>query len=312
MSNRTIKVNDIEITILTSDEVDYISLTDMVAGREEGSKLIEKWLTNKNTIEYLGAWESLNNHNFNSPEFGGIRLESGTNRFFMSVKQWIEKTNAIGIQAKAGRYGGTYAHKDIALEFGMWIEPMFKLLILKEFQRLKEEESKTKSIDWDVRRYISKVNYRLQTDAVKAVLVPISNLPEDKKGIVYANEADLVYLAMFGFTSKEWKSQNQDLVLKGLNIRDVANTHQLIVLSNLESLDSVLIKNGVTDYKKRLAILRQEAIAQMKTLESSNEKEHTLIESPLAKKLGSSSGSLSNFNQNLKKAIGYNPKQNKE
>ncbi len=176
-------VDQTEITILAQNESDYISLTDMVAKQPDGNKLIEKWLTTKNTIEYLGIWEELHNPNFNSPDFGVIRNEAGSNRFFMSVGQWVKKTNSIGISAKPGRYGGTYAHQDIAFHFGMYISPLFNLLLVKEFQRLKEDEKNRLESGWDAKRYLSKINYKIHTEAVKEYLIPISSLPEDKKWI---------------------------------------------------------------------------------------------------------------------------------
>lgn len=273
-----IRVQDLDITLINQKGEDYISLTEMVSSREDGSKLIERWLNSKNTVDYLGAWESMFNTDFNSPEFRGIRENVGSGGYFLSTKKWIANTNAIGITAKTGRYGGTFAHVDIALEFATYISPLFKLLLITEFKKFKELE--TKNLKWDIRRYISKVNYKIQTDAVKSILIPIRNMSKDKEGIVYAEEADLLYDAMFGYTSKEWRQSNPELALKGLNIRDVANTHQLIILSNLESLNAVLIKNGITDTKKRLIYLRREAISQLTSLKSSSELEHEMIESP--------------------------------
>ena len=199
-TNNKLKVQDVEINIRVINEADYISLTDMTINQEQGSRLIEKWLTNKNTIEYLGVWEELSNPNFNSPEFGGIKNEAGVNRFYMSVKQWIERTNAIGIVSKVGKYGGTYAHKDIAFHFAMWISPIFQLYIVKEYQRLKELESNQYNLEWNVKRILSKANYHIHTDAVKNYILP--TLSELKEAFVYADEADLLNLAMFGCTAK--------------------------------------------------------------------------------------------------------------
>lgn len=260
-----IHVEGREITILTQNESDYISLTDMVENQPEGGKLIEKWLTTKNTIEYLGIWEQLHNPDFNSPEFGGIRNDAGSNRFFMSVSQWTKRTNAIGIIARPGRYGGTYAHQDIAFHFGMYISPLFNLLLVKEFQRLKEDERNRLESGWDAKRYLSKVNYKIHTEAVKEHLLPISTLPEDKKWIVYAENADIINMAMFGKTAKTWKEENPQLALDGLNMRDVASTHQLVVLANLENYSSILIKQKVSK-AERFMRLRQLAVEQLKVL----------------------------------------------
>ncbi|MET4081701.1 hypothetical protein ABIB40_001650 [Pedobacter sp. UYP30] len=273
-----IRVQDLDITLINQKGEDYISLTEMVSSHDDGSKLIERWLNSKSTVDYLGAWESIYNLDFNSPEFRGIREDVGSGGYFLSAKKWVATTNAIGITAKTGRYGGTFAHVDIALEFATYISPLFKLLLITEFKKYKELE--TKNLKWDFRRYISKVNYKIQTDAVKSILIPIRNYPKEKEAIVYAEEADLLYDAMFGYTSKEWRQNNPELALKGLNIRDVANTHQLIILSNLESMNAVLIKNGVTDIKDRLIHLRREAISQLTSLKSSSELEHEIIESP--------------------------------
>jgi KilA-N domain len=262
--NQKLEVQGIVITIQERDDKDYISLTDIVSGFEGGSSLIEKWLRNKNTLEFLAVWEKLNNPNFNSPEFEGIKSEAGLNRFTISAKQWIEKTGAIGIVSSAGRYGGTYAHKDIAFEFGMWISPEFKLLLIKEFQRLKEEEAERKNIDWDVKRIISKINYRIHTDAIKEVL-PTLNLTKDKEKWIYAEEADMLNLAVFGTTAKQWQQENQKLALQGGNIRDYADLHQLTVISNLESINGMLLKQGL-DKKERLTILHKIAIEQLKSL----------------------------------------------
>lgn len=273
-----IRVQDVDLTLINLDGKDYISLTEMVASNPEGSKIIERWMNTKNTVDFLGAWEDFYNPNFNSPEFRGIRENVGSGGYFLSVKKWIENTKAIGITAKSGRYGGTFANVDIALEFASYVSPVFKLLLITEFKKFKEKESET--LRWDVRRYISKVNYKIQTDAVKSVLIPLRNLPKQNEGLVYAEEADLLYDAMFGYISSEWRKKNPDLANKGLNIRDVANTHQLIILANLESLNAVLIKNGITDIKQRFIYLRREAISQLTSLKSSTDLEHELIESP--------------------------------
>ena len=251
-TNNKLKVQDVEINIRVINEADYISLTDMTINQEEGSRLIEKWLTNKNTIEYLGVWEELSNPNFNSPEFGGIKNEAGVNRFYMSVKQWIERTNAIGIVSKVGKYGGTYAHKDIAFHFAMWISPIFQLYIVKEYQRLKELESNQYNLEWNVKRILSKANYHIHTDAVKNYILP--TLSDLKEAFVYADEADLLNLAMFGCTAKQWKAANPERALKGENIRDIASINELAILSNIESLNASLIKNNIAK-EERFKIL---------------------------------------------------------
>lgn len=264
--NRQIEVKGIVVTISERNNDDFISLTDVANGFEGGYTLVEKWIRNKNTIEFLAVWEQLNNPNFNSPEFGGIRSEAGTNRFVMSAKQWIERTNAIGIIASAGRYGGTYVHKDIALEFCSWLSPEFKLLLIKEFQRLKIDEAERVNTDWDIKRMVSKANYRIHTDAIKENIVP--NLTsENQKKWIYAEEADVLNLILFGKTAKQWQQENPNLVLQGGNIRDYADLHQLTILSNLESINALLIKQGV-EKKDRLSILHQTAVEQTKSLQS--------------------------------------------
>ena len=255
-----ILVNDTEITIIEIDEKDYISLTDMVKGIENGLALIEKWLRNKNTIEFLGIWEEMYNPSFNSPEFEGIKNAAGLNRFILSVKQWIEKTNAIGIIAKAGRYGGTYAHKDLAFEFASWVSPQFKLYLLREFQRLKEEEQK--QLGWSAKRELSKINYHIHTDAIKQNLIP-AELSPLQTSIIYANEADVLNVALFGITAKQWREANPDL--KG-NIRDYASINQLICLANMENLNAVFVNKGLSQ-SDRLKELNRIAIQQMMVLE---------------------------------------------
>jgi len=258
---RTINVKGSEIAISRKEQGDYISLTDMVRSFEDGLVLIEKWLRNKNTIEFIGIWEQIHNPVFNSPEFEGIKNEAGLNRFTLSVKKWIDKTNAIGIIAKTGRYGGTYAHKDIAFEFGSWLSPEFKLYLIVEFQRLKEEENRALSLEWNLQRTLAKVNYRIHTDAVKEKLIP-PRLTKSRINAIYANEADLLNVALFGMTAREWRDANPD---KDGNIRDHASLEQLVVLSNLESINSVLIHQGLPQ-AERLIQLNGIAITQMKSL----------------------------------------------
>ena len=257
-----IKVQDTEVTIITCNDKDYISLTDMVRNIDNGLALIEKWLRNKNTIEFLGIWEEMYNPQFNSPEFEGIKNEAGLNRFVLSVKQWTEKTNSKGIIAKAGRYGGTYAHKDIAFEFATWVSPQFKLYLLKEFQRLKEEEQV--QLGWTAKRELSKINYRIHTDAIKQNLIPVE-VTSAQASIIYAEEADVLNVAMFGKTAKMWREEHSDL--KG-NIRDHASINELICLSNMENLNAVFIDQGIPQ-GERLIKLNQIAIQQMHVLEDS-------------------------------------------
>lgn len=254
-----INVLDKEITIYSHNDEDYISLTDMVKNTENGLALIEKWLRNKNTIEFIGIWEEMYNPDFNSPEFEGIKNQAGLNRFVLSVKQWVKKTNSKGIIAKAGRYGGTYAHKDIAFEFASWISPQFKLYLIKEFQRLKDTE--LKQLGWDIRRNLTKINYRIHTDAIKANLIP-PELSKEQINLVYATEADILNMALFGITAKGWREKNPDL--KG-NIRDYANISQLVCLSNMENLNAHFIQEGLSQ-SERLIKLNQIAIQQMKLL----------------------------------------------
>ena len=231
----------------------------MVRNIENGLALIEKWLRNKNTIEFLGIWEEIYNPDFNSPEFEGIKNKAGLNRFVLSVKQCVERTNARGIVAKAGRYGGTYAHKDIAFEFASWISPQFKLYLIKEFQRLKDEERK--QLGWDIRRNLAKINYRIHTDAIKENLVPPELTPK-QVNLVYATEADVLNMALFGMTAKDWRDKNPGR--KG-NVRDDADVSQLVCLSNLENLNALFIQENAPQ-GERLRKLNQIAIHQMKLL----------------------------------------------
>ncbi|MDD5568081.1 MAG: KilA-N domain-containing protein [Candidatus Omnitrophica bacterium] len=254
-----IKVLGTEISYYHHNEDDYISLTDMVKNTENGLALIEKWLRNKNTIEFLGIWEEIYNPDFNSPEFEGIKNQAGLNRFVLSVKQWTEKTKSKGIIAKAGRYGGTYAHKDIAFEFASWVSPKFKLYLIKEFQRLKDEERK--QLGWDIRRNLAKINYRIHTDAIKENLIP-KELTKPQTEIIYASEADVLNMALFGMTAKQWRDSNPD---KKGNIRDYADVSQLVCLANLESFNALFIGEGLPQ-DERLLRLNKTAIQQMKLL----------------------------------------------
>lgn len=261
MKNRTILVKGTEVTISKVHDQDYISLTDMVAKFEGGSALIEQWLKNKDTVLFLGVWEQLNNPKFNSLEFEGIKNDAGRNSFYLSAKKWVDRTGSIGLQAKAGRYGGTYAHRDIAFEFGSWLSPEFKLYLIKEFQRLKDAEAQSSSIEWSLQRILSKVNYRIHTDAIKEHIIPKVVLPRHTS-LVYASEADILNMAMFGQTAAEWRVANP--AATG-NMRDEASLEQLVVLSNLESINAMLIQQGVSP-QERLLQLNSLAITQMKSL----------------------------------------------
>ena len=256
-----ITVQNTQITVVTINERDYISLTDMVRNIENGLALIEKWLRNKNTIEFLGIWEEMYNPYFNSPEFEGIKNAAGLNRFILSVKQWVEKTNSRGIIAKAGRYGGTYAHKDIAFEFATWVSPQFKLYLIQEFERMKSDEQK--QLGWTAKRELSKINYRIHTDAIKQNLIP-EEVTAAQASIIYAEEADVLNVAMFGQTAKQWHEAHPEL--KG-NIRDYASINELICLANMENINAVLIDEGVPQ-GDRLVRLNQIAINQMRVLEN--------------------------------------------
>mgnify|MGYP002856853773 CR=1 FL=1 len=227
--------------------------------KETGSALIEKWLRNKNTIEFLGIWEEMYNPDFNSPEFGGIMAEAGTNRFLLSVKQWIERTNACGIVAKAGRYGGTYAQKDLAFEFASWVSPKFKLYLIRDYQRLKADEQR--QLGWSAKRELAKINYRIHTDAIQNNLIPPA-VSRTQMNIIYANEADVLNVALFGKTHQQWQRENP--TLKG-NQRDYATINQLICISNMENINAVMINDGIPQ-PQRLKRLNEIAIHQMRVL----------------------------------------------
>ena len=263
MKNKKLLVQDINITIKQFDKIDFISLTDIARYKDikRSDYILQNWMRSKDTIEFLGLWERINNDNFNSIEFDGIKNQAGVNSFILTPKQWIKTTNAIGIISKTGRYGGTYAHKDIAFEFASWISAEFKLFLIKEFQRLKEEEISSKSLDWDLSRSLSKINYKIHTDAIKEYIIP-KIVDKKSKNSTYANEADVLNIALFGTTAKQWRDENSD---KDGNLRDYASVEQLIVLSNLESLNSLLIKQNISQYD-RLVQLNQIAISQIKSL----------------------------------------------
>ena len=260
-----IVVNETEINISRINYEDYLCLTDMLKAKD-GDFFITDWLRNRNTLEYIGIWEKVYNPTFNYGEFAIIKSQSGLNSFKISVKEFAAKTNAISIYAKAGRYGGTYAHKDIAFEFAMWISPEFKIYIVKEFQRLKEEEQK--QLGWSAKRELSKINYRIHTDAIKQNLIPME-ITDQQKSYIYADEADMLNVAMFGMTAKQWRDKNPD---KKGNMRDYATINQLICLSNMENLNSVFINDGM-EQSKRLEKLNRIAIQQMSVLEDIEDKQ---------------------------------------
>ena len=261
-----ITVQNTPITVLSVEEQDYISLTDMATAKEGDSRsadIIKNWLRNRYTIEFLGTWEGIHNPNFKVVEFDHIRMRAGLPSFVLSASEWIERTNAVGIIVKKGRYGGTYAHKDIAFEFGSAISVPFKLYLIEEFQRLKTEEQKM--LGWSAKRELSKINYRIHTDAIKTHLLP-AEITREQASYVYADEADVLNVAMFGKTARQWREENPDL--KG-NIRDYASINELICLSNMENLIAVFIEQGMPQ-RERLVKLNQIAIHQMSILESDN------------------------------------------
>ena len=264
-NNSQIEVENKLISIVKQDEQDYISLTDMVRG-EEGSDHIRNWMRNRNTVEFIGLWETLNNPNFKPVEFDTFRKQAGLNSFNLTPKKWIEATNAIGLISRSGRYGGTYAHKDLAFEFGSWISPMFKLLLIKEYQRLKEIESNQYNLEWNVKRILTKTNYQIHTDAIKDCILPEKNYNKDKEWIIYAEEGDLLNVALFKCTAKDWREANPDKAKKGLNIRDFASINELLVLANLENLNSILIRNQI-DKVERYRQLRDIVQVQLKSLD---------------------------------------------
>jgi hypothetical protein len=261
--NKTINVKGTVISVFQGAVDDYISLTDIARYKEASNMdaIIQNWLRNRNTIELLGFWETMYNQDFKPLEFEGFRKQAGLNSFVMTPKKWIECTHAIGIISKSGRYGGTFAHKDIAFEFASWISIEFKLYIIKEFQRLKEDENNRLKLEWNLQRTLAKVNYHIHTDAIKENLMP-KELSKTQTSFVYANEADLLNVALFGFTAKQWREANPKV---DGNIRDMATLEQLVVLSNLESINAVLIHKGLSQ-SERLIELNKVAITQMKSL----------------------------------------------
>lgn len=260
----TIDVHGTDITVLSNEDGDFISLTDMLKAKD-GDFFISDWLRNRNTVEFLGIWESVHNPAFNSGEFATIKSQAGLNSYKLSVKEWTEKTGAIGLKASAGRYGGTYAHKDIAFEFGMWISPEFKIYLIKEFQRLKDDENRRLSLSWNLNRTLSKLNYRIHTDAIKANLIPAAVTPA-QAAITYASEADLLNVALFGLTAKQWRDANPKL--EG-NMREYATIEQLLVLANIEAMNAEFIHMHLPQ-GERLTKLNAIAIRQMQVLSAGN------------------------------------------
>jgi hypothetical protein len=274
MTDYKINVKGTEIIIFRQRDDDYISLTDIAKYKnpDETSLVISHWLRTRYAINFLGIWEQMNNPNFNTTEFGSIKNQSGENGFVLTSKQWVEKTNAIGIISKSGRYGGgTFAHKDIAFEFASWISPEFKLYLIKEFQRLKEEENERLMLGWNIKRNLAKINYKVHTDAIQTHLIP-NRITQEQANFVYSSEADVLNKALFNMTAKEWRKANPE---KDGNIRDYADVSQLVCLSNLESFNAEFIRNGLKQ-SERLIKLNEIAIIQMRSL----------IDNPGVKRLG--------------------------
>ncbi len=266
MKKQKIHVKGTEIVLFQQNEQDYISLTDIARHKnaERSDDVVKNWMRNKNTLEFLGLWEKLNNPDFKPVEFDGFRSQAGLNAFVMTPKRWIEGVNAIGIVSKSGRNGGTFAHKDIAFEFASWISVEFKLFLIKEFQRLKEEENERLELGWDLKRNLAKINYQVHTDAVKKHLIP-DKITKKQASLVYASEADVLNMALFGMIAKDWRTENPKA---GGNIRDHATAAQLVCLTNLESLNAELIRQGL-EQSERLLKLNEIAIIQMKSLAAS-------------------------------------------
>ena len=265
--NRIITVQDIPVTITQTEIEDYICITDIAAAKSENSRaadVVRNWLRNRTTLEFLSTWEEIYNPNFKVFESEHFKKQVGLLTFTPSVSEWVEQTNAIGMFVKKGRYGGTFAHKDIAFEFASAISPVFKLYLIKEFQRLKQEENETHKLDWNAKRFLTKNNYLIQTDAIKNYIIPVCNYREDLKWIPYAEEADLLNVALFGFTAKMWRESNPELA-KNSNVRDHATIHELTVLSNLETHNAQMIREGKSK-EERFLILNEIALYQMDVL----------------------------------------------
>jgi len=261
--NKTITVQGVDISLYTHNDEDYICITDMIKAKD-GGFFITDWLRNRNTLEFLGVWEEMYNPNFNYGEFAIIKSKAGLNSFKISVKEWTDRTNAIGLISKSGRYGGTYAHKDIAFEFGTWISPVFKLYIIKEYQRLKEIENNQYGLEWNVKRVLSKANYTIHTDAIEKHIIPHIGFAQ-KREWIYASEADMLNIIMFGCTAKQWREANMDRAMRGENVRDMASIDDLAILSTLESLNALLIKKGMSQ-KDRGKILNEVCKEQREAL----------------------------------------------
>lgn len=264
MNQKYIRVSETDIGIIQVGEEDYICLTDIAKTFGDPNDTIRNWMRRRDTLGFLGLWEKINNQNFKPIEFDGFMQEAGLNRFTLSPQKWVKGTSAIGIRSTSGRYGGTYAHKDIAFEFGSWLSPEFKLYLIKEFQRLKEQEALKSSAEWNLRRIISKTNYTIHTDAVKENLIP-PNMHERYTGFIYADEADVINVAMTGMTAKQWREENPEKAQNGSNMRDHMTITELIVLSNLESLNAELIERKI-DQEQRLEVLNKTARRQMQSL----------------------------------------------
>lgn len=294
-----IKIDNTEISVILDANTgnDFISLTDMLKA-QDGDFFLTDWLRNRNTLDYIAVWERLNNPDFNYGEFAIITAGAGRNTFKISVKDLTEKCNVMCISSKTGRYGGTYGHKDIAFHFGMWLSAEFQLILIKEFQRLKEEETKRLNSEWDFRRFLSKANYTVHTDAIQKYIVP-NITDEDKKKWIYAEEGDLLNVALFGFTAKQWRDANPDLFLKGYNVRDIADAHQLLVLSNLEGYNAILNQQG-TDKSQKLLLLKKAAEQQLAALRTSIYTEEKIKSPFLPEKNRVNIPHVSQFDKNLK------------
>jgi len=267
MKQNKLIVQDINVSLTKINNEDFISLTDIARSKnsDEPKDVVKNWLRNKNTVEFLGLWETINNENFKGVEFDSFKNDAGSNSFTLSPTKWIKSTSAIGIYTKVGKNGATFAHVDIAFEFASWISAEFKLYLIKEFQRLKDDESQREQIGWDLKRSIAKINYKIHTDAIKESLIP-NQLTTNQISFIYANEADILNVALFGITEKEWRKNNPNL--EG-NIRDYSSVEQLVVLSNMESMNAELIKNNIPQ-EKRLQILNSMAISQLKSISNIN------------------------------------------
>ncbi len=260
--NQKIIVQGREIGISKIDDMDFICLTDMIRG-EEGKDHIRNWMRSRNTVEFIGLWETIHNPDFKGVEFDTFKKEAGLNSFNLTPQKWIESTNAKGLISRSGRAGGTYAHEDIAFEFAIWISPAFKLYLIKEFQRLKKWENDRNRLEWNARRLLAKIGYELQTDAIQRNIIPVTKIPKGRRGIIFADEAEVLNIALFGMSAKEWREQNPDKHLIGQNMGDDASIAQLLVLNNLEAKNADMIDQGIAQ-GKRMAVLRETAVNQLR------------------------------------------------